>query len=167
MAKRPRDYRDKKSPLTQNLVRHGDFEIREVPVEKQKHKLARAINKTAKELKSLIEKRYRLPSQADYFERRILHKERVFINQQWRMAKLQKRIDEEAKRQETMKANLAREMQFHIENLAKLKPKDPFRDGLDSFKPVSKKEMDVAKKPKVKRVKATIVQVKQKRWAAK
>lgn len=162
-----RNNQDRKSPLTQNLTRHGDFLIQEVPSDIQIKKLQASIDKNNRQIKRLIQQKNREPSRASYYEAKILRLEDLIL---WKMQKVafkHRNVVTQKKKEETAKENLRKEMQVHIANLDKIKPVFNPKSDIVPTHPGNIKDDYSRQKPEVKRVGNSTKLRRQKRFAVK
>lgn len=133
-----------KAPLTVNPTLHLNYNISEVGKEVQIAKLLGAMKKARRHIKNLIQRKYREPSNAEYFEAQILKYESIYNERALRISILNKDLKVQEKKEKTKKERLKMEMQAHIKNLEKIVP-NPVKDGLKEYHPVTQEQKDAEK----------------------
>lgn len=162
-----RNNQDRKSPLTQNLTRHGDFLIQEVPSEDQIKKLKASIEKNNGQIKRLIQQKNREPSNAQKIEAKISRIEALVNWKLFLVGMKHKNVVSQQKREQTAKDNLRAEMQAHIANLDKIKPKYNPKSAITPTHQGNIEDVFGRQKPEVKRVGNTTKLKRMKTWSKK
>lgn len=114
------NYKEKKSPLTSGAFYHAEnFTIKEIDPSTQVWKLKRHQKKMAKRIKNLIERRGRNPSEAAELEAKQRKAEAEYSWAGTRIAILEKRMQTQDKRLETITENKKKEEEQYKKNLEK------------------------------------------------
>lgn len=164
MAKHPRSYGGA-SPLTSNPVRHLDFKIQELAPDLQANKLRASINKNANQIKKLIQRKFREPSNAQEIEAKIGRIEALMNWKQFKVGMKEKKVRTQDRKYETQKENLKAEMNVHIKNLGKIKPNYNPKSAITPEHQGNIDQIFGKQKPEVKRVGNTTKLVRKKRFA--
>lgn len=160
-----RDNQNRKTPLTRDYTRLGDFKIQEIAPEEQCKKLRQSIEKNGKQIKKLIERKFREPSNSAMLEAKISRIEALINWKMFQTKLIMRKVKAQDKKYETQQENLKAEMQAHIKNLDKIRPKFNPKSAITPTHEGNIEQVFGKQKPEIKRVGNDVKPVRKKRFA--